>query len=53
MPESPKWLLINGRKEEAIEALNRMAKLNGSEVRFSTTDHFQEETLKQQNDDNF
>ena len=28
-PESPRWHLVNGRGEEAIEALNQIAKLNG------------------------
>jgi len=37
--------LINGKKDKAIEALNRMAKLNGSKVRFSTTDKFKEEIV--------
>ena len=32
-PESPRWLLYNNRQAEAIEALNYMAKFNGSEAR--------------------
>ena len=32
-PESPRWLLYNNRKADAIEALNYMAKFNGSEAR--------------------
>ena len=29
-PESPRWLLINGKSAEAINVLNHMAKMNGS-----------------------
>lgn len=29
-PNSPKWLLAKGRKEEAIAAFNQIAKFNGS-----------------------
>ena len=29
-PESPRWHLVNGRREEAIRILNYMAKVNGS-----------------------
>jgi len=39
IPESPKWLLINGRKKEAIEALNRISSLNCSKTRFSEADN--------------
>ena len=28
-PESPEWLLINGRREEAIKVFNTIAKWNG------------------------
>ena len=29
-PESPRWLLVNGRSGEAISVLNHMAKINGA-----------------------
>ena len=41
-PESPRWLLLNNRKEEAINALNLMAKFNGSDVRIPQNTVFQE-----------
>ena len=41
-PESPRWLLYNNRQEEAIDALNYMAKFNGSKVRFPKNTVFQE-----------
>ena len=31
-PESPRWHLVNGRGDEAIEMFNQIAKINGSEV---------------------
>lgn len=34
-PESPRWLLINGRRQEAIAELNWIAKLNGRSARIS------------------
>lgn len=34
MPESPKWLMFIGRESEAIDSLNYIAWLNGSEFRF-------------------
>ena len=30
-PESPRWLIVNGRSEEAIHALNTIAEMNGVE----------------------
>jgi hypothetical protein len=35
VPESPKWLLINGRREDAIKALNWIGKINGSKTPIS------------------
>lgn len=34
VPESPKWLLYAGRKSEAIDVLNYIAKVNRSQFRF-------------------
>ena len=31
-PESPRWYLVNGRKEEAINTLNYMGKFNGEPI---------------------
>jgi MFS transporter, SP family, xylose:H+ symportor len=42
-PESPRWLLVNGRKAEAIEVLNYMAKANGSSYRIPITADFVED----------
>lgn len=42
VPESPKWLLINGRREEAIEALNWIARVNRSEHRIHPDTQFVE-----------
>jgi len=30
IPETPKWLLINGKIDDAIDNLNYIAKFNGS-----------------------
>ena len=35
-PESPRWFLVNGKREEAIRALNYMAKFNGKTNRISS-----------------
>ena len=34
-PNSPRWLLVNDKQDEAIQALNCIAKFNGSPVRIS------------------
>ena len=31
-PESPRWYLVNGNREKAIETLNYMRKINGGKV---------------------
>ena len=41
-PESPRWLLYNGRVDEAIEAINYMAKFNGSSEKIPLDATFQE-----------
>ena len=48
-PENPKWLLIKGRKEEAISAFNKIAVINGSNFRIESDAIFIEfeETLKE------
>jgi hypothetical protein len=33
LPESPIWLLLHGRREDAIKAFNWIAKVNGSKNR--------------------
>lgn len=32
LPESARWLITQGRKEEAIKEIRRAAKVNGREV---------------------
>lgn len=44
-PESPKWLLITGQREKAIEAFNHIAKYNGSSFRFNQNARFIESDL--------
>jgi MFS family permease len=48
-PDSPRWLLAKGRKEEAIAAFNKIAVLNGSQNRIPAEAVFVEaEDLQQQ-----
>jgi hypothetical protein len=45
MPESPKWLLITGRVDQAITEFNYIAKVNGSPNRIPETAQFIEAAL--------
>jgi hypothetical protein len=36
VPDNTKWLLIEGRREEAISAFNKIAKINGSNFRIES-----------------
>ena len=42
-PESPKWLIVKGRKEEAIEGLNKLASKNKKVFQIGMNARFQEE----------
>lgn len=44
-PESPKWLIMQGRRQDAISAFNRIAKLNGSKNLIDVDSTFEEEGL--------
>lgn len=43
--ESPKWLLLQGRRRDAIESLNFIARMNRSPARISLTTKFVEQTI--------
>mmetsp|Transcript_7059 Transcript_7059/g.9241 ORF Transcript_7059/g.9241 Transcript_7059/m.9241 type:complete len:216 (+) Transcript_7059:3-650(+) len=45
MPESPKWLLVTGQKQKAIESFNYIAKFNGNKFRFNENARFIESDL--------
>lgn len=42
MPESPNWLMMNNRREEAIASLNLIAEMNGVEERIPENATFKE-----------
>lgn len=42
MPESPLWLVMNNRNEEAIEILNKIAEVNGVANRIDPMTEFTE-----------
>jgi len=42
MPESPNWLMMNHRREEAIASLNLIAEMNGVEERIPENATFKE-----------
>jgi len=42
MPESPRWLLVHGRKEEAKKTMIWIAKVNGRKDNESQIEHFVE-----------
>jgi len=48
VPESPKWLLLKGRRSEAIEALNRIGSFNGSSNRVPANAQFMESETPQE-----
>ncbi|XP_064613750.1 organic cation transporter protein-like [Liolophura sinensis] len=43
VPESPRWLLQNGRKKEALKTVQRLAKVNGKALEDKTVDMLEEE----------
>ena len=52
VPESPRWLLKNGRKKEAIYWIKRIAARNGVTIDEKHIDSCLEPMLKQQENDN-
>ena len=42
-PESPRWLLVNGRTDDAIAELNKIAKMNKSQMTIPTSAVFVED----------
>jgi len=42
IPDSPRWLLSKGKREEAISVLNKIARINGSKNRIAANAHFME-----------
>ena len=47
VPEAPRWLLVNGKQEEAIDSFNYIASLNFSNYFISKQVTFVEYTLSQ------
>ena len=45
VPESPKWLLIHGKREEAIKALNWIGRINGTKTPISESATFVESDI--------
>lgn len=45
LPESPRWLLLTNQREKAIETLNQIAKLNGSNDRIPESATFVESDM--------
>ena len=52
IPESPKWLLLQGRRTDAIKSLNYIAKVNGSAHRIAENTQFVECVIAQNMENN-
>ena len=52
MPESPKWLLLQGRQEDAIRSLNFVARVNRSPSRIDQKANFVEAAIAANLDNN-